>query len=84
MIMSVADSTLFCLNEAATVIWRAADGKTPLSELVAQTVCQQFEVEPEVAVRDAASLQESCRDTRFLSFLTSPFPLRPQERRSPI
>ena len=58
MIMSVTDSTLFSLNEVATVLWQAADGKTPLSELVVQTVCQQFEVGPEVAVRDAREFAE--------------------------
>jgi len=32
IVMSVRDSTLFTLNESATVIWEAADGKTPLDE----------------------------------------------------
>ena len=58
MIMSVTDSTLFCLNEVATVLWQAADCKTPLSELVVQTVCQQFEVGPEMAMRDAHEFAE--------------------------
>ena len=30
MVMSAADSTLFTLNEVATMIWQAADGATPL------------------------------------------------------
>ena len=30
MIMSARDSTLFSLNEVASVIWKAADGVTPL------------------------------------------------------
>jgi hypothetical protein len=33
MIMSALDSTFFTLNEVATVIWQAADGNTPLSEI---------------------------------------------------
>ena len=49
MIMSAADSTFFTLNEVATVIWQAADGRTPLSEIVTGKVCQEFEVEPERA-----------------------------------
>lgn len=56
IIMSAADSTLFSLNETATVIWLAADGKTPLSEIVRQHVCKEFDVEPERAYRDAAEL----------------------------
>ncbi len=52
MIMSSVDSTFYTLNEVATVIWQAADGRTPLSEIVSALV-SQFEVEPEVALRDA-------------------------------
>ena len=34
MVMSAANSTLFTLDEVATVIWEAADGVTPLEEIV--------------------------------------------------
>lgn len=54
MIMSVVDSTFFTLNEVATVIWQAADGNTPLSQIVDRRVCEEFEIEPEAARRDAA------------------------------
>ena len=53
MIMSAVDSTFFTLNEIATVIWQAADGQTPLSEIVAQRVCPEFDVSVEQAERDA-------------------------------
>jgi|SRR5215469_7033638 len=53
MIMSAVDSTFFTLNPVATVIWQAADGKTPLSQIVSEQVCSEFEVEPEQARRDA-------------------------------
>ncbi|HVO82388.1 MAG TPA: PqqD family protein [Terriglobales bacterium] len=53
MVMSAVDSTFFTLNEVATAIWQAADGHTPLSEIVARNICAQFDVEPEVARRDA-------------------------------
>ena len=56
VIMSAADSTLFTLNPVATAIWQAADGKTPLSEIVEGTICREFEVEPELAYRDAEVL----------------------------
>jgi hypothetical protein len=52
-IMSAVDSTLFVLNEVATEIWLAADGQTSLSEIVKQKVCEEFDVNPEVAYRDA-------------------------------
>jgi hypothetical protein len=53
MIMSAVDSTFFTLNEVATVIWQAADGHTPLSQIVERRVCEEFEIEPEVARNDA-------------------------------
>jgi hypothetical protein len=56
IIMSAVNSTLFSLNETATAIWQAADGRTPLSEIVNQRICPEFEVEPEEAYRDAVEL----------------------------
>jgi hypothetical protein len=56
MIMSGRDSTLYTLNEVATVIWEAADGTTPLDEIVTLRVCAEFDVTPEEAMRDAAAL----------------------------
>ena len=53
MVMSVADSTFFTLNEVASAIWRAADGVTPLDEIVARDVCPEFEVPEEEALTDA-------------------------------
>jgi hypothetical protein len=58
IIMSAADSTLFSLNETATAIWQAADGQTPLSEIVELHICREFDVEPEQAYRDATELAE--------------------------
>src|SRR5438093_11740897 len=58
MVMSARDSTLFTLNEVATVIWQAADGTTPLDEIVERKVCAVFDVEPAVALKDAESLVE--------------------------
>ena len=53
MIMSAVDSTFFTLNEVATVIWQAADGRTPLSDIVTRRICPEFEVDAEQAGRDA-------------------------------
>ena len=53
MVMNPVDSTFFTLNEVATAIWQAADGRTPLREIVRHTVCEQFEVDPEQAQADA-------------------------------
>ena len=53
IVMSAVDSTLYTLSDVAAVIWEAADGTTPLSEIVRRHVCKEFEVEPEAACRDA-------------------------------
>ena len=58
MIMSASTSTLFSLNEVAAVIWQAADGTTPLHEIVTNQICNQFDVPLEVAMRDAENLVE--------------------------
>lgn len=56
MVMSAADSTLFTLNEVASIIWEAADGVTPLDEIVADKICAHYNVTPEVALKDAEAL----------------------------
>ena len=53
MVMNPADSTFFTLNEVATTIWQAADGRTPLRQIVQDRVCEQFDVNPEEAMADA-------------------------------
>jgi len=58
MVMSATDSTLFTLDEVATVIWEAADGATPLEEIVREKVCGQYDVPLEVALKDAQTLVE--------------------------
>ena len=44
MIMSAVNSTFFTLNEVATVIWQAADGRTPLSEIVRNTFAMSLKL----------------------------------------
>jgi len=58
IIMSAADSTLFSLSEVATLIWQAADGRTPLSEIVERRVCEEFDVPLDTAYRDAEAFVE--------------------------
>ena len=58
MVMSATDSTLFTLNEIASVIWAAADGVTPLDQIVANKICTQYDITPELALKDAETLVE--------------------------
>jgi hypothetical protein len=59
MIMSGVDSSLFSLNPTASILWQAADGVTPLADIVEQQVCAQFDVNPAEALRDAEELVEA-------------------------
>ena len=59
MVMSATNSTLFTLDEVASVIWAAADGVTPLDEIVANKICAQYDVTPEAALKDAEALVEN-------------------------
>ncbi len=65
MIMSAADSRLFTLNEVASIIWQSADGATPLEE-IAKKVCMQYDVAPEVALKDAELLVEGLAAARLM------------------
>jgi len=53
MVMNSADSTFFTLNEVATAIFQAADGRTPLQEIVRDRICGQFDIDLEQAQADA-------------------------------
>jgi hypothetical protein len=52
IVMSAGNSTLFSLDEIASFIWQKADGRTPLSAIVA-AICDEYQVTPDVAQRDA-------------------------------
>jgi len=77
MIMSAADSTFFTLDPVATVIWQAADGRTPLSEIVAQKICAEFDVGLDTAVHDAEQFVQELAGHGVL--LISDKPIRPAQ-----
>jgi Coenzyme PQQ synthesis protein D (PqqD) len=56
MVMSAVNSTLFTLDEVATMIWGSADGATPLEDIVINKICTQYDIAPEVALKDAEGL----------------------------
>ena len=75
MVMSATNSTLFTLNEVASVIWEAADGVTPLEQIVANKICTQYDIRPEVALKNAEALVEGLAEHGIL--LLSDEPLVP-------
>jgi hypothetical protein len=74
MIMSGRDSTLFTLNRTATILWQAADGTTPLEEIVDQRICSEFEVERGEALHDAESLARELASHEILQISEEPIP----------
>ena len=72
MIMSATDSTLFSLNETATLIWQAADGITSLAEIVENRICQEYNVETEVAYQDAEDLVQELASLGILLLSDQP------------
>lgn len=79
MIMSAADSTFFSLTPVATVIWQAADGRTPLTEIVERKICAEFDVERGVAYRDAESFVEELAGHGILLISDHPIPDAPAQ-----
>ncbi len=53
IIMSAVDSTLFSVNSTGTIIWEAADGNTPLSRIIEEKLCTEFDISVEQAYVDA-------------------------------
>jgi len=74
MVMSAADSTFFSLNEVATAIWQAADGRTPLAEIVQSKICREFDVTCEQAEIEAVQFVEALSQHGILLVSDQPIP----------
>jgi hypothetical protein len=81
MIMSATDSTFFTLNEVATAIWQAADGCTPLSDIVAKTICQEFDVDSDQAQQDVEQFVSDLSQHGILLVSEQPTAPSPPEAR---
>jgi hypothetical protein len=73
IVMSARDSTLFSLDGVGLVIWEAADGRTPLEEIVRKKVCAEFDVTPEEALKDAESFVRELAAHGILILSDNPF-----------
>ncbi len=74
MVMNSVDSTFFTLNEVATAIWQAADGRTPLREIVRRQICGQFDIAPEQAQSDAEQFVADLSQHGILRVSDQPIP----------
>jgi hypothetical protein len=71
VILLADDSTLNTLNAVGTLIWEAADGKTPFSAIVAR-ICEEFAVERVQAERDATVFIEKLRQRGLMIVSSTP------------
>ncbi len=84
MIMSGLDSSLFTLNPTASILWQAADGVTPLAQIVDEHIVARFDVSPEEALRDALELAEGLARHGILILSDAPIPdAQPAAKESP-
>ena len=85
LVMAGQGSTLFTLNPVAAILWQAADGATPLDEIVERRICSEFEVKPEEALRDAEALAEDLAKHGILLISEAPIESKPpaQEQHRP-
>jgi hypothetical protein len=72
MVLAIADSTLFSLNEVAGLIWECADGQTPLSAIVTDSILPTFETDAATAYRDALELAEQLARAGLLEIADTP------------
>jgi len=77
LIMSTLDSTIFMLNSVGSAIWNSADGSTPLSRIVHEHLCEEFEVGEEEAFADAKEFVDQLATHGIL--LVSETPAAPKE-----
>jgi hypothetical protein len=80
MIMSAVDSTFFTLNETATLIWQAADGTTPLAQIIADKVCSEYDIDPETAARDVENFVAELSEHGILIASDQPIPQKVANR----
>ena len=72
VIMLAKDSRVFSLNPTASAIWSAADGLTPLREIVARKLVDEFEVDADTAYHDALELVEALAQQGVLLLADQP------------
>jgi hypothetical protein len=76
LIMSTLDSTIFMLNAVGSAIWNSADGATPLSRIVNEKVCSEFDVTGEQALADAREFVDELVKHAILTLSDVPVPAK--------
>jgi Coenzyme PQQ synthesis protein D (PqqD) len=73
IVISAETSMVFSLNVSAAALWEAADGVTPLQKIVEEKICAEYDVEADVAHRDAEEVVKQMAEHGIL--LTSSEPI---------
>ena len=74
VILSADDSSLYVLNELGALLWEAADGRTPLREIVDSVVCAEFEVDGATGLQDAEAFLRELAGYGVLRVSSTPIP----------
>ena len=72
MVMSGQDSTLFTLDEVATIIWVSANGAVTLDEIVELKIMTEYEVQLAEAIDDAETMAEALAQHGILLVSSEP------------
>ena len=72
MIMSGRTSALFSLNETAALLWHAADGVTPLQDIVETQIRTQFDIDADSALADARTVLDELASHGILDVSEQP------------
>ncbi len=57
VLLDIDNGEYFSLNEVGSRVWELCDGARSLAS-IAQTICEEYDVEPSVALSDASELLE--------------------------
>lgn len=74
VLVSPDDHRLHTLNAVGTLVWEAADGRTPVDEIAAR-VWREFDVERERAAADALAFVETLAGSGLLTISDLPDPV---------
>lgn len=65
VVVDLESSMLYSLNSVATFVWEMTDGRTPIEKIV-NKICEEFEVEREVAKKDCFEFVQDFADKGLL------------------
>jgi hypothetical protein len=72
VILSADDSSLYVLNELGTILWEAADGRTPLREIVDRHICTEFDVDLATGLHDAVEFLDRLASHGIVELSSAP------------